>query len=159
MATELKTVQIVSAPDILGAKPCIEGRRITVQQIVEYHLVLGWTLDQLQETFDLRPAEVYAALGYYYDHQDEIDQAIEVTQAVGQEAADQTASDLSVLDTLLSTSQVARRLGISERRVRRLCETGGLTPARKAGVNWFIHPDALERDEVKHRKPGRPTRN
>jgi excisionase family DNA binding protein len=153
---ELKTIQIVSSPDLLGGKPCIEGRRITVQQVVEHHLYLGWTLEEMQAAFDLRPAEVYAALAYYYDHREEIDRAITASHAAWQTADQHTAPDLAVLDHFLSTRQAAKRLGISKRRVRQLCESGRLSPAKKLGTNWFIHPDALESGAVKNRKPGRP---
>jgi excisionase family DNA binding protein len=155
MATPLKMVQIVASEDVLNGKPRLEGRRITVQQIVEYHLYADWSLEKLENTLNLRPAEIHAALAYYYDHQDEIDQAIKNTEIEFERAAQATEADLDILDRYLSTKQAAARLGVSERRVRQLCEEGTLV-ARKIGINWFILPASLNAEAVQNRKPGRP---
>jgi excisionase family DNA binding protein len=158
MVTQLKTVQIVSSPNVLDGKPCIENRRISVEQVVEHHLYEGWSIERLEQSFSLRPAEIYAALAYYYDHRDEIDAAIHENDEAFEDE-DGRGSDqeqlLNLLENYLSTRQVAQKLGISERRVRQLCDEGRI-PAKKVGINWFIHPSALDLDEVKNRKPGRP---
>lgn len=160
MVTTLRTVQIVSSHNILDGKPIIENRRISVQQIVEYHIYEGWSIERIEEVLTLRPAEVYAALAYYHDHREEIDAAIrendEAFDEVDEHSLDQEQL-LSVLDDYLSTKQAAHALGISERRVRQLCDAGKI-PAKKVGINWLIHPSALELDEVKNRKSGRPSR-
>src|SRR5687767_14869507 len=98
MATPLKMVQIVASDDILNGKPRLEGRRITVQQIVEYHLYAGWSLEKLENTLNLRPAEIHAALAYYYDHRDEIDQAIRDTETAFEKTAQSTEADFDILD-------------------------------------------------------------
>jgi uncharacterized protein (DUF433 family) len=51
--------------------------RVRVAQIVMDHLAHGWSAEELcrQHPY-LKPAEAYAALGYYYDHADEIDAEI-----------------------------------------------------------------------------------
>jgi excisionase family DNA binding protein len=61
-----------------------------------------------------------------------------------------------VIASALTTAQAAEKLGITERGVRNLIESGTL-PARKLGKQWFIDPADLKRSEVKDRKPGRPT--
>ncbi|HEV3122546.1 MAG TPA: DUF433 domain-containing protein [Isosphaeraceae bacterium] len=51
--------------------------RVRVAQIVMDYLAFGWSPDEMchQHAY-LRPAEVYAAMSYYFDHQDEIDNEI-----------------------------------------------------------------------------------
>lgn len=63
--------------DGFGAlEPVIAGTRITVQDIaiwyVYNHSSLGWIVDN----FTVTPAQIYAALSYYYDHQAELDATI-----------------------------------------------------------------------------------
>jgi uncharacterized protein (DUF433 family) len=55
------------------------GHRIKVRHIVELMRAQGYTADQIQSQAypHLTRAQVYAALAYYYDHQDEIDRQIE----------------------------------------------------------------------------------
>jgi len=66
---------IVSDPGKRGGKPYIAGKGITVQHIAALHN-LGWTVQDLTEEFELTAGQVYAALSYYADHQEEIDRAI-----------------------------------------------------------------------------------
>jgi uncharacterized protein (DUF433 family) len=51
--------------------------RIRVAQLVMDYLAHGWSADEMcrQHAF-LTPSEVHAALGYYFDHQQEIDAEI-----------------------------------------------------------------------------------
>ncbi len=51
--------------------------RIRVAQIVMDYLAYGWSVEELchQHPY-LTPAEAHATMGYYFDHQDEIDQEI-----------------------------------------------------------------------------------
>ncbi|MEM9152395.1 MAG: DUF433 domain-containing protein [Cyanobacteria bacterium P01_F01_bin.3] len=53
--------------------------RIRVAQIVMDYLTYGWSVEEIcrQHPY-LKPAEAHAAMGYYFDHQKEIDQ--EITQ-------------------------------------------------------------------------------
>jgi uncharacterized protein (DUF433 family) len=52
--------------------------RVRVAQIVMDQLAYGWTVEDIcRQHASLRPAEVHAALAYYYDHQAEIDAEIE----------------------------------------------------------------------------------
>ncbi len=55
--------------------------------------------------------------------------------------------------TEISTADVARELGVSQRRVRALIQAGRL-PARRVGPVWLVEPADLER--VRIRRPGRP---
>lgn len=63
-----------------GAKPARLQRipRVRVAQIVMGYLAHGWSPDEMcrQHPY-LRPAEVHAAMAYYFDHQGEIDREIQ----------------------------------------------------------------------------------
>jgi Protein of unknown function (DUF433) len=48
--------------------------RVRVAQIIADHLGFGWSAEEIvRQHSHLLPAEVHAALGYYYDHPVEID--------------------------------------------------------------------------------------
>ena len=147
-------VQIVQTPDVLGGKPRLEGRRISVQHIVGHVVYQRWSFEQMREAFGLRPAEIHAALAYYYDHRKEIDRAIDEEDAAW-EGVLSYPDTFEPLDHFLTIAEAADRLGIRERRVRVLVREGRL-PAHKLGRQWIIEPDDLEQDEVKNRPPGRP---
>lgn len=72
--TDYKHIAIDS--EIVGGKPYIAGRRITVQQIATWHDQMGYSVDEIATQYDLTLAEIYAALAYYYDHKAEIDAAL-----------------------------------------------------------------------------------
>jgi uncharacterized protein (DUF433 family) len=64
-------------PDVRGGKPCIAGTRITVSDVVLMHLHLGQSIEQIAGHYDISLAALHAAMAYYYDHQAEIDQAMQ----------------------------------------------------------------------------------
>src|SRR5574341_2122983 len=143
MATGLDTVKIVA--DGPGGEPRIEGRRITVAQVAEYHTHIGWNAEEIAEAFRLTLAEVYAALSYYHAHKDEIDSALR--------DADRALEDVpSVEDVLegrykllMTVSEVAATYGISDRTVREAIEKGWIK-GRKSGRTWLIR-----RQDAEHR--------
>ena len=67
---------IETSPGILGGKPHIAGHRISVQDIAIWHEWMGLSADEIASNQGLTLAEIYAALTYYYDHRQEIDEAI-----------------------------------------------------------------------------------
>jgi uncharacterized protein (DUF433 family) len=67
---------VVVTPGVAGGKPRIAGHRITVQDIAVWHERLGLSADEIASEYALSLADVYAALAYYFDHREEIDQAI-----------------------------------------------------------------------------------
>lgn len=67
---------IEMTPEIVGGKPRIAGRRITVQNIAIWHEYMGMRADEITAEYDLSLAEVYAALAYYFDHRAEIEEQI-----------------------------------------------------------------------------------
>src|SRR5574341_725033 len=64
---------IVKTPGIIGGDPRIDGHRIGVHDIALRYVHLDQTVDDIVEAFDLTPAQVHAALAYYYDHVEEIE--------------------------------------------------------------------------------------
>ncbi len=65
--------EIVETGDVLGGKPRIEGRRISVFQVGEMYVEAGDAPEEIADQLDLSLAEVHAALAYYYEHPDEME--------------------------------------------------------------------------------------
>jgi len=81
MSTTTINGHIEITEGIAGGKPRIAGHRITVQNIVIWHELLGHSADEIAAEYDLTLADVYAALTYYHDHRAEIDQSIKDSEA------------------------------------------------------------------------------
>ena len=76
MTVQLLDNYIEMTPEIVGGKPRIAGRRITVQNIVIWHEWMGLSADEIATDYDLGLAEIYAALAYYFNNPQQIDQSI-----------------------------------------------------------------------------------
>jgi uncharacterized protein (DUF433 family) len=61
-------------------KPCLTGTRISVSDVVIWHLRQGQSLEEIAAYRDLSLAGLYAAISYYYDNRAEIDKEIEDTR-------------------------------------------------------------------------------
>jgi hypothetical protein len=69
--------KLVSQPARLSRLP-----RIRVAQIIMDYLAHGWSPDEMCRHYPhLSPAEIHAAMMYYYDHQAEIDAEIQAELA------------------------------------------------------------------------------
>jgi uncharacterized protein (DUF433 family) len=69
-----------------GPTPRIAGHRIRVQDIAIAHERLGWSADEIVNQFPtITLADVYAALAFYWDHRDDIEQAIRVEREYAEE--------------------------------------------------------------------------
>ncbi len=55
---------------------------------------------------------------------------------------------------MIGTAEIAKRLKVSQERVRALIKDGRIPSAVKFGRDWFV--DEKDLDLVKHRKIGRP---
>jgi len=84
--TTLTIEHIARTPGICGGKPRIAGKGIAVQYIAALYNA-DWTVDSIAEEFDLTPGQIHAALSYYFDHKDEIDQAIRDDQVYIEQVA------------------------------------------------------------------------
>lgn len=93
---DIKTApHIAISQDVAGGKPRIAGHRITVQHIVIWHERMGLSADEIASDHGLTLAEIYAALTYYYDHRQEIDDAIAADESYVTELREQIKSKLS----------------------------------------------------------------
>lgn len=73
---------IHKVPGVVGGEPVIKGTRIAVRDVVEMWR-LGWSLKRILKGYPhIRLAEVCDALGYYDDHQDEINAYIEENEII-----------------------------------------------------------------------------
>ena len=72
---------IVSTSGVRGGKPRIDGTRITVSDVVIMHLRIGQSPAEIAGEYALPLAGVYAALAYYYDNKQAIDQEIEADES------------------------------------------------------------------------------
>jgi uncharacterized protein (DUF433 family) len=67
------TQHITKTPGICGGRACIAGHRIRVQDIVVWHEMRGYSADEIVDLFPgITLADVYAALAYYFDNREEI---------------------------------------------------------------------------------------
>src|SRR5438445_6933888 len=70
-------VRIVSTPGVCGGRPRIDGHRITVEDVAIWHERRGMSPDEIVSGHpSISLADVHAALAYYYDNRERIDQAI-----------------------------------------------------------------------------------
>jgi len=75
--TPASVEHIVATPGICGGKPRIDGHRIRVQDVALWHERLGYSVAEIVAHYpQLTLAEVHAALAYYYDHRETIQQDI-----------------------------------------------------------------------------------
>ena len=65
--------EIVQTEGVMGGQPRIDGRRISVLQVVEWIHEEGMEPETVAAEFDLDLADVYRVLTYYYDNLDEMD--------------------------------------------------------------------------------------
>lgn len=65
---------VVKIPGVCGGRACIAGHRVRVADIVAWHERRGYSPDELVDMFPgITLADVYAALTYYFDNQQEIE--------------------------------------------------------------------------------------
>lgn len=66
---------VAKTPGVCGGKACIAGHRIRVLDIVAWHEIRGYCPDEIVTMFPgISLADVHAALAYYFDNRDEIDE-------------------------------------------------------------------------------------
>lgn len=89
------TQHIAISPEVAGGRPRIAGHRITVQSVVIWHERMGQSADEIASNSGVSLADVYAALAYYYDHRQEIDEAILSDESYAAELRNRIPSKLS----------------------------------------------------------------
>jgi len=67
---------IVKIDGVCGGEAIIEGTRIAVWHIVGYYYAHGMSVEEITMDWDyLTPSQVFSALAYYHDNQEEVDRA------------------------------------------------------------------------------------
>src|SRR5947209_18896091 len=92
MAAPTLDQHIEATPGIAGGKPRIAGHRISVQNIAIWHERLGMNVDEIATEHNLTLGDVHAALAYYFDHREEIDQSIAEDEAFAEALRQRTPS-------------------------------------------------------------------
>jgi len=68
---------IVKTPDTCSGLPRIEGTRITVNLVIREVVRLRWTPEEvLMAHPHLMLAQIHAALAYYFDHAEEVENSL-----------------------------------------------------------------------------------
>ncbi len=75
--TPVTKTHVESRPGKCGGKPCIAGSRIRVQDVYVWHELQGRSpVDIVGEFPELSLADVHAAIAYYFDNREQIEQDI-----------------------------------------------------------------------------------
>jgi uncharacterized protein (DUF433 family) len=78
--------RISKTPGICGGKACIAGHRVRVLDVVAWHEHQGMTPDEIvSDVPSITLADVHAALAYYFDHIEEIQQEMRAERAFTEE--------------------------------------------------------------------------
>jgi len=80
------TQHIEMTPGVMGGRPRIHGTRIRVMDVVSWVVHAGASVDEFLEEFPrLTRADVHAALTFYYDNVDMIENEFELHSRVEQD--------------------------------------------------------------------------
>jgi uncharacterized protein (DUF433 family) len=91
--------RISRTPDVCGGKACIAGHRVRVLDVVVWHEHQGMTPDEIVSHIPtITLADVHAALAFYFDHIEEIQQEMRAERAF---AEDFRRSNPSLLEAKL----------------------------------------------------------
>jgi uncharacterized protein (DUF433 family) len=87
---------IAITPGTCGGKPRIAGHRIRVEDVVVWNERMGLSADEIVTRFpQLTLADVYAALAYYHDHREVIDEQMRADEKIVQEMRQRYPSKLN----------------------------------------------------------------
>ena len=92
--TSTEHPHVARYPGVQGGKPVIVGSRLDIATLAAYHTRHSYTVDQLLEAYPhITPAQMYDAISYYYDHQQEIDELIRRNDEVYQRHLEETSGE------------------------------------------------------------------
>jgi len=119
MSNSTTPSHIEITPGVCGCKAHIRGHRIRVQDVVVWHETLGLSVDEIVARYpQLTLAEVHAALSYYFDHveqiRDAIDESVDPDVARGLRARGVGASTAQEADLLKSPDPDHLAFALSE---------------------------------------------
>ena len=79
MKIQVEHPYITVEEGICGGSPVVRGTRIPVWAIIGYYKRLNYPIEEiLKQLPELSPAQVYDAFSFYYDHQKEIEEELEL---------------------------------------------------------------------------------
>jgi len=81
MAQAAQKIHVGTIEGYCGGEPHILGHRIKVRDIAIWHDRLGMSADQIASEYDLDLSQIYAALVYYFDNREQIDESIRESEA------------------------------------------------------------------------------
>ena len=155
--TVIAIEHIAKKETVKAGAPYIVGHGIPVHHIVVLHDYQGSTPEVIAHDLDLTLGQVYAALSYYYDHQEEIDGITDEEERAYQDGltVQKISADTGV--DLIGTADVAAMLGFSKdsRRVAQLCREGKLD-CTKIANRWLITRKSALAYARTNAGPGRP---
>lgn len=143
---DLNPAYMTKTPGILGGRARLADRRIGVVDIVNYHLRLAAPVDEICQRLNVSPAQVHAALAYYYDHHEEIDASFEEENRLVEQHTDSIQQDErrnellkrhALQDIEMTVSEIASEFKVTARVVRTAAARGWIA-ARKSGATWLI---------------------
>ncbi len=150
------TVYIVKEDGVLGGAPHISGRRIGVHDVANLYIRLEGTVDDLVEMYELTPAQIHAALAYYYDHREEVDAIIDENNRLASEHSDDDRSRalkaearqmvearMADPNAEITVAELAEAYSLSTPTIRIAIKNGWI-PARKSGATWLIRRSDAE---------------
>ncbi len=150
---------IVQTPGVCAGRPRIAGRRVPVHTVVYPVIRHGATVEDTAETFSLSPAQVHAALAYYYDHRQEMESLMDEWE---RELDDEEVSEREIAAlagaTHMTVTQVAEEFDLDDSTVRKAIYEKRL-PAVKAGGVWLVARKGAEelwRKRDRRRRPRKP---
>ncbi len=89
------TAHVTKVPGVCGGKACVAETRVRVMDVVIWHERLGWSADEIvSEIPSLTLSDVYAALTYYFDHREEIEEDIRLNDEIAGRLHSQQPSKL-----------------------------------------------------------------
>jgi uncharacterized protein (DUF433 family) len=94
------TERITKTPGVCGGRACIAGHRVRVLDIAIWREQQGLTPDEIVSQIpSITLADVHAALAYYYDHREEIQDEIRLER---EQVEEFRRNNPSLLDAKLS---------------------------------------------------------
>src|SRR5262249_16397969 len=93
--TNVITEHITKTPDVCGGKACVAGTRVRVMDIVVWYEHLGWNADEIVSQIPaVTLSDVHAALAYYFDNREEIEEDIRRNDEIAEKLRAQYPSKL-----------------------------------------------------------------
>ena len=78
----MEEAKIVKTPGTVGGKARIDGTRIRVIDVVQDYEVLGYTIEEIADSYNLTIVQVLEALKYYHQHPEEIRNEIKTEKKI-----------------------------------------------------------------------------